>query len=135
MYSAVFAKPIDHLSVDEFLAIFNGRKFKFEKSLGGPINQLRRARRLEDALRLCLVAPHIEAAKRLYRDRYEQCRAFFRQLLDSGHDEDNLFYALGICNFENGDYAQARSLLKIAAERAYAEGRKRHIDSMMKAMN
>ena len=80
---------------------------------------------------LCLAAPYIEAVLKLYREEPDVCYEFFESELAADNDEDNLYYAYGICCFENGEKFKARKFLKIALERAYAPKRKEHIESML----
>ncbi len=86
-------------------------------------------------MRLCLAAPHIETARKLYREEPEVCSEFFEGERAADNDEDNLYYAYGICCFENGENSKARELLKISFERAYAPKRKEYIGSMLNRLS
>ncbi len=130
-FEAAYSKPIAHLSAEELLAQYHGRKYKFDTALEGPINQYRRARREDQALLLTVVAPHVAAAQKLYREKYDLCRAFFEAQIKSGNDEDNLYYAFGIAAALNGDWKNAKKNLKIALERSYADKRSDHIKRLL----
>ena len=130
-FEAAYSKPIAHLSAEELLAQYHGRKYKFDTALEGPINQYRRARREDQALLLTVVAPHVGAAQKLYREKYDLCRAFFEAQITSGNDEDNLYYAFGIAAALNGDQKNAKKYLTIALDRSYAEKRSDHIKRLL----
>lgn len=130
-FEAAFSKSITHLTADQLLSEYHARKFKFDTALEGPINQYRRADRLDQALILILFAPHLGAAQKLYRERYIPCRAFFQAQLAAGNDEDNVYYALGIAAALNGDWEIAKPNLQVALERSYASKRGDHIKNLL----
>ena len=129
-FEGAFSKSIVHLSAEELLIEHHRRKYKFDTALQGPINQYRQAGLEEQALRLTLVAPHIGAAQKFYREEYTLCRSFFEAELMAGNDEDNVYYALGIAAALNGHWGNAKPNLEIALERSYADKRVDHIKSL-----
>jgi murein L,D-transpeptidase YcbB/YkuD len=130
-FQAAYSKPITHLSAEALLTQYHSREFKFDTALENPINQYRRAHREDQALLLTLVAPHVAAAQKLYREKYDICRAFFEAQIKSGNDEDNLYYAFGIAAALNGDWNNAKPNLKIALDRSHAEMRSEHITRLL----
>src|SRR6056297_380142 len=113
------------------LTAYHALPRKYPQALGNPIRQYRRTRQHEQALWLTLAAPHIGAALKLYRDRYEQCRDFFLARLADGEDGDNLYYAFGIAAALNGDWANGLPMLEEARTRATHEKRIAHIDRLL----
>ena len=80
---------------------------------------------------LALIAPHVGAAQKLYRDRYALCRDFFQAQLLAGNDDDNVYYALGVAAALNGDWIIAEPNLKTALVRSYASKRADHIKDLL----
>jgi hypothetical protein len=133
-YQALFSLPIDHLDAGGLMEIYNSLPFKHETALENPIRQYRRERRPEEAMRLCLFAPHLPAAQKFYRDRYEFCRSYLLSRLDIIADDDNCYYCLGIAAHANRDWELARKNLAIALDRAYATPRIDHIERMLRTI-
>jgi len=130
-FCTLFAKDVKHLSGEELLQVYNGLPYRYEVCLEPAIRTYLSANRLDDALRICLFAPHLPAALRVYRTKPTQAEAWFRELLKQEPGSSNALYGLGICLFENRQYTDAESLLRKAREKAYAEARITHIDRML----
>jgi len=131
-FEAAFAKPIYHLSAKELLAKYHELAYSFDSALGNPIRQYRRTGQHEQALLLALEAPHNATAQKLYRERYTQCKDFFKSRLAEGNDEDNLYYAYGIAAALNEDWMVAVPMLMVALERSYSDKRADHIKSLLR---
>ncbi len=133
-YSALFARPVLHLTSMELLAAYQSLPFRFEKSLQNPIRQYVNSGRLEDAIQICLFSPHLQSAQKFYKDSYEFCFSYLENLEQDGEDSDNFHYCFGIVSFLNDDFSRANKHLRVALERAYATARIDHISCMLKAI-
>jgi pentatricopeptide repeat protein len=131
LYTAIFAKSVKHLDADELIAAYLACHRQFGEALGSPINQYRADQRPADAFAIALVAPHIPAAQKFWRERYAVCKGLFVKALEDGGDEDNLHYAYGIAAAINRDNGPALRHLAIARDRATHPKRIIHIDGLL----
>jgi pentatricopeptide repeat protein len=131
LYCALYAKDIVHLDSTKLIEIYLGGFRQFGEALESPIKQYRRAKRLADAFRVALIAPHTHAAQKFFRERYAACLPLFRSAMESGVENDNLHYAFGIAAALNKDWALAMEHLPIARERAYHPARVEYIDRLL----
>ena len=134
-FQALYSNKITHLSAEALLVEYHERAFKFDTSLEGPMNQYRKTGQLDQALVLTMVAPHVGAAQKMYREEYDFCKSYFEAELETGNDEDNLYYAYGIAATLNEDWQMAWQNLKIARERCVeglGDKRIRHIDGLIR---
>lgn len=129
--TALFSRPITHLTAKDVLAAYFALPFQWDVSLGNVIRQFRRDQRHRDAVIVCLAAPHIPPAQKYYKERYRVCEPEFRALRAEGNDEDNLYYAYGIAAALNKDAAVAREMLGVARQRATHPNRVVHIDRLL----
>jgi len=131
-FCALFAKDILHLSGEELLGIYHSLPFRFEVSLEPAIRAYLSAERLDDALRLCLFAPHLPAAIRLYRQKGPESVAWFSNILAEEPESANGVYGRAICLFVNGKFPEAEVYLRQARDLAYAGKRIDYIDCMLR---
>jgi pentatricopeptide repeat protein len=131
LYSALFAKPVDHLEAHNLIEIFFAGFRQFGDALQSPINQYRRAHKHKDAFLISLIAPQTGAAQKLYRERYGDCQPWFRAAIDGEDDNDNLHYGFGIAAALNQDWENAFKHLEVARQRATHEKRIAHIDQLL----
>jgi tetratricopeptide (TPR) repeat protein len=130
-FTSLFSKDISNLSAEEFLTAYHTLPNRHEKGLEPAIWTYRRHRKYKDAFHLCLFAPHLEAAKKLYRDRPDDAERFFVNVLEVDQNYSNALYGLGVCLFENGQHRKAEPFLRRARALAYAAPRIAHIDRML----
>jgi class 3 adenylate cyclase len=130
-FSSLFSTDISELAAEDLLAIYHSLPNRHEKGLEPVITTYRRHRKYQDALQVCLFAPHLDAAKKLYRERPEDAESFFTRVLEKDQNSPNGLYGLGVCLFENGQHERAQPFLKRAKELAYAAPRFSHIDNML----
>ncbi len=135
-YSALFSLPILHLESTDLINVYKSLPFHFETALENPIRQYRRDRRHEEAMTLCLSAPHIPAAQKLYREKYGLCRKYLESLLlDLPPDNvSNYHYCFGIAAHTNCDWQHAKQHLAEARKLAYASARIEHIDRLLSSI-
>ena len=130
-YCTLFARPIAHLAAQELLLIYHSMPFKYELSLENPIRQYVKSNRLEEAMQICLFSPHLEAAKKFYREHYNFCHQYLVSAEIRGMDTDNFHYCFGIAAYLNSEWGRAIKHLRIALERAYASARIDYIGAML----
>ena len=135
IYESAFSKDITHLGAGELLEIYQKLPFKFDTALSSPINQYRVAGLISEAMILMLFSPHIGSAQKLLREVYGDCINFLERRLSSGDDEDNIYYALGIAAYSNGDWELAHRYLSCALTRAYARPRIEYINRLLSSIS
>ena len=133
-YEALFSRQIVHLDADDLLEIYKSLPFQFETALQNPIRQYRRDGRPDEAMALCLFAPHLSAAQKFYRESYAFCHAYLKDREATLNDVDNFHYCFGIAAHANGDWDLARKYLSVARDRAYARPRIDHIERMLRSI-
>lgn len=122
-YSALFARPIDHISAEELLAKHAELPFSFDTSLENPIRQYRRTRQEEQALEICVRFPYLPAAVKFFRERAEYCLPKLSEMFAEGEESEDVYYAAGIASQINQHWEQAEERLKMAREIATAPAR------------
>lgn len=130
-FSAVFSKNVGAASGKDLLAIYHDLPYKHERCLEPAIKSYLDAGRLEDALDLCLFAPHLPAAIRVYRLHPEEATTWLRLVLAGDAHHVNAVYALGICLFTAGKHREAAPYLEKARAAAYSDARVKHVDAML----
>jgi len=80
-------------------------------------------------------SPHLPAAQKFYRDRYDFCRTYLLEQEAAGNDDDNFHYFVGIAAHESADWDLARGHLKTALKRAHAKLRIEHIERMLQSIS
>ena len=133
-YAALFSLQITHLDAKHLLEAYNSLPLRFDKALENPIKQYRHARRHDEAMKLCLFAPHLPAAQKLYKDRYEICRAYLQNQSEPLQGNSNYHYCFGIAARINNDWPLARKHLNIALDLAYAQPRIQYIKELLEAI-
>ena len=115
-YSALFSLPIDHLSADELLAVWNGLPFSFDTALENPVRQSRRSRKQDEALGICRYFPWLPAAQKFFLERGEFCLPAMSGIGLSGDTNDDIHYAYGIALQQNKKWEDARYHLTVAMQ-------------------
>ena len=78
------------------------------------IASYRRSGRIDDALRLCLDYPYMQAAQKVFRSHPERTLAYFRAIVEQDANHANGAYALGIALKELGQREEAATWLRRA---------------------
>ncbi len=115
-YTALFARPIDHISAKELLAKYAELPFSFDTSLENPIRQYRRTRQQDQALDICVRFPYLPAAEKFFRERAEYCLSALSEMIVGGEENVDVHYAAGVAAQLNRRWDQAEERLKIAHE-------------------
>ena len=133
-YEGLFSLPITHLTASELLEMYENLPFKYESALQNPIRQFRKTEKLDEALALCLFAPHLPAAQKLYREEYEFVCASLSERKSLEDGTNNFHYCFGIAAHQNQDWVLARKHLSVALDGAIAAPRKEHIKKMQQSI-
>ncbi len=123
-YTALFSKDLSHKSADHILEWYLGQEYHPEEPIQAAIATYRRVRCIEEALRLTLDYPHLQAARKLIREHEEEALSYFRTLADNDPEHPNASYALGVALMELRREQEARPHLKKALRLARAGPRK-----------
>jgi tetratricopeptide (TPR) repeat protein len=117
-YSTLFGKDLSKQSANEILEWYLAQKHHPEQSIQVAIAGYRRIHRIDQALRLALDYPHLEAARKLMRAHEEDALSYFRIMADRDSERPNAEYALGVALMELGREVEAQPHLKTALKLA-----------------
>jgi tetratricopeptide (TPR) repeat protein len=82
------------------------------------IDSYRRRDLIDDALRLALDYPHLDASRVLFADHFEQARDYLAKLLENDPGHANGRYAMGLALMAVGAHREALAHLELARELA-----------------
>jgi tetratricopeptide (TPR) repeat protein len=111
-------------SAEELLKWYLAQPNHPDTPIGSVITSYRRLERTRDALRLALDYAHLPAARKLIRDKPQDCLAYFNSFLSLDSYHPNADYALGVAYLEQTRLKEARRHLEKALKLATAESRK-----------
>ena len=123
-YNTLFSKDLSGKSADDILEWYLAQQYHPELAIEAAIAAYRRVRCIDQALRLALDYPHLQASRSLIRKHEEQALSYFRTISDRDPGHPNADYALGVALMELGKEWEARSHLKRALKLARAGRRK-----------
>jgi len=123
-YCTLFSKDLSRTSADDILKWYLAQEYHPEEGIQTAIASYRKARRIDQALRLTLDYPHLQAARKLIRAHKEEALSYFQSVSDSDSRHCNASYALGLALMEVGREGEARPHLKKALRLATATTRK-----------
>jgi tetratricopeptide (TPR) repeat protein len=134
-YSTLFSKDLSGKSADDILEWYLAQKYHSEEPIQAAIATYRKIRRIDQALRLALDYPHLQAARKLLREHDEEALAYFRGISDNDPQHPNADYALGVALMELGRQVQAQPHLKRAFKLATAPPRKALIKEWLRQID
>ena len=123
-YSTLFSKDLSDKSAEDILTWYLSQEYHPEKALQAAIAAYRRIRRTNEALRLALDYPHLQAARRLIRKHEKEALSYFTTIYDHDPEHPNASYALGVALMELGKEQEAQPYLKKALKLARPGPRK-----------
>jgi tetratricopeptide (TPR) repeat protein len=123
-YTTLFSKDLSRTSADDILKWYLAQEYHPEEAVQTAIASYRKASRIDQALRLALDYPHLQAARKLIRTHKEEALSYFQSVSDSDSRHCNASYALGLVLIEVGREGEARPHLKKALRLATATSRK-----------
>ncbi len=126
----LFSKDLSDKTAQTIFAWYFLRQYHPGEPLGAAINSFRRSKLIDEALRISLAYPHLDAARRLMRDIPDRALEFFRSTVESDSNNGNGYYAIAICLIELGRKQEARPYLDSAEALSTAVKRKEHIRSL-----
>ena len=119
-YSTLFSKDLSGKWADDILEWYLAQKYHPEEPIQAAIAAYRKLRRIDQALRLALDYPHLQAARKLMRKHEEEALSYFKTISDHDPEHPNAEYALGVALMELGRELEAqphlRKALKLAKE-------------------
>ena len=129
----LFSKEPDDRSGDELLAWYLSLDYHPSAPMQAAIDTYREAGRVEDALRLALDYPHIEAARTMFRLHQEPALEYLSDVVarDPGHANGR--YALGLALLELDRTKEALEHLELAREMARPGPRVAALEEIMRA--
>lgn len=95
-FLTLFSKDVTTISADDLLAWYLGLEFHPPEPMYRAIASYRRSGRIDDALRLCLDYPYMQAAQKVFRTHPERTLGYFRSIVERDPNHANGAYALGI---------------------------------------
>ena len=125
-YGLLFGKDLSGKSADEILNWYLAQAYHPEGSIQAAIATYRKAGRIDDALRMALEYPDLEAARKLIRDHDEEAVTYFKSISTQEPKHPNADYALGVALMELGRTTEARPHLR-RASRTVRHGPRRTI--------
>jgi tetratricopeptide (TPR) repeat protein len=117
-YSSLFHKDLSAEPADAILKWYLAQEPHPVEPIQAAIASYRRARQIDQAIRLALDYPHLLAARKLIREHEGQAVAYFREALDGNPEHPNPSYALGVALLELGRELEAEPYLRKALELA-----------------
>jgi tetratricopeptide (TPR) repeat protein len=134
-YSTLFSKDLSGKSADDILEWYLAQKYHPEEPIQAAIATYRKIRRIDQALRLALDYPHLQAARKLLREHDEEALAYFRSISNNDPQHPNADYALGVALMELGREVEAQLHLKRALKLATAGPRKAVIKEWLRQID
>jgi len=104
--------------------------------LQAAIQSYRKARRVDEAFRIALHYPYLQAVQKLFRDFPVQIKSYLMGVLTDQPDHPDVHYALSVALMEGGGKnTEAETHLRAALETATQENRKRDIEARLRRLN
>ena len=123
-YSTLFSKDLSGKLADDILEWYLDQEYHPEEPIQAAIAAYRKLRRVDQALRLALDYPHLQAARKLMRKHEEEAISYFKTISDHDPEHPNAEYALGVALMELGRKLEAQPHLRKAFKLAKAGPRK-----------
>jgi len=123
-YSTLFSKDLSGKLADDILEWYLAQEYHPEEPIQAAIAVYRKLHRIDQALRLALDYPHLQAARKLIRKHEEEAFSYFKTISDHDPDHPNANYALGVALMELGRELEAQPHLRKALKLAKPGDRK-----------
>jgi class 3 adenylate cyclase len=117
-FAALYSKLAPQMAAEELLAFHVRQKFRPSAALGAAIRAFADKRRIDDACRVALAFPFLEAARKVFRGHNDFAVKYYRDLLARDFEPYNCTYALGYCFLENGNTSEALRYFRLALQSA-----------------
>jgi tetratricopeptide (TPR) repeat protein len=123
-YCSLFSKNLSNVSAEDVLEICKAAKCEADDPIQSAIASYRKSHKIEQALRLALDYPRLQAAHKLMRKAPKEALEYFKSIFDSNPQHPNASYALGEYFFETEKKKEAKYYLEKALKLATSEARK-----------
>jgi tetratricopeptide (TPR) repeat protein len=133
--SALFAKDLSAVTAEELLNWYWSQGYRRGEPLQAAIQSYRKAQRVDEAFRIALHYPYLQAAQKLFRDFSAQIKSYLMGVLTDQPDHPDVHYALGVALMEGGENTEAETHLRAAEKTATQEKRKRDIEARLLRLN
>ena len=134
-YNSLFIKDLSGILADDILKWYLAQKYHPELPIQAAIASYRKIHWIDQALRLVLDYPHLEAARKLIREHETEALAYFRTISDHDPQHPNAEYALGVAFMELEQELEAEPHLKNALKLATAGPRKTVIKKWLRQID
>ncbi|RCV63785.1 Tetratricopeptide (TPR) repeat [Methanophagales archaeon] len=134
-YNSLFTKDLSGILADDILKWYLAQKYHPELPIQAAIATYRKTHRIDQALRLALDYPHLQAARKLIREHETEALAYFRTISDHDHQHPNAEYALGVALMELEQDLEAEPHLKNALKLATAGPRRTVIKKWLRQID
>jgi len=113
-YSTLFSKDLSSKLADDILEWYLAQEYHPEEPIQAAIAVYRKLHRIDQALRLALDYPHLQAARKLIRKHEEEALSYFKTISHHDPDHPNANYALGVAFMELGRELESQPHLRKA---------------------
>ncbi len=134
-YNTLFIKDLSGTLADDILKWYFAQKYHPEQPIQAAIASYRKIYCLDQALRLALDYPHLQAARKLIREHEAEALSYFRTISDHDPQHPNAEYALGVALMELEQELEAEPHLKNALKLATAGPRKTVIKKWLRQID
>jgi pentatricopeptide repeat protein len=135
IYNTLFKKDLSGVLADDILKWYLAQKNHPEQPIQAVIASYRKIHCLDQALRLALDYPHLQAARKLIREHETEALSYFRMISDHDPQHPNAEYALGIALMELEQELEAETHFKKALKLATAEPRQAGIKRLLRQID
>jgi pentatricopeptide repeat protein len=134
--TALFAKDLSQIPAKELLSWYWSMGYRHGETFQAAIRSYRKSSQVQEAFRIALHYPYLQAAQKLFRDYPMEIDSYLVGVLTDQPDHPDVHYALGLALMERGESAGAETHLRAALETATQEKRKHYIEvQLRKVMN
>ena len=131
-YNALFSRNLSGKSADEILKWYLAQEFHPDEPIQVAIGTYRKIGLIDQALRLALDYPHLQAAQKLISFHREEAIQYFQNIFDRDPRHPNAAYALGTALFILGREKEAIPYLKKALELPTTPARRLRIEEWLR---
>ncbi len=134
-YQNVFGKDLSCQSADDILKWYLSQEYHPEEPIQTAIAGYRRKQLIDQALRLSLDYPHLQAARRVVREHGEEALSYFGSISERDPQHPNADFASGVALIELGRQRDAEPHLRKALELATDAARKMVIEEWFRQID
>lgn len=130
-YNTLFNKNLSGKSADDILKWYLAQKYHPEEPIQSLIASYRKIGSIDQALRLLLDYPHLQASRKIIREHSEEVFKYLNNIFNIHPLHPNAAYALGVAFQELGNEQKSELYLKKALKLATDQTRKTNINKWL----